>query len=99
MIRNFFADLYFFSMMPRFLFILYPILIYIFIFFSLFFRQSPEQDFAGLPDPFGSYRAKLSYKDFGPPTTLDSQISDRSQSLDHIQDPKMLSYTQREINR
>jgi hypothetical protein len=63
------------------------------------FRQSPEQDFAGLPDPFGSYRAKLSYKDFGPPTTLDSQISDRSQSLDHIQDPKMLSYTQREINR
>merc|ERR1712008_152563 len=63
------------------------------------FRQSPEQDFAGLPDPFGSYRAKLNYKDFGPPTTLDSQISDRSQSLDHIQDPKMLSYTQREINR
>ena len=72
---------------------------YLHIYIFLFFRQSPEQDFAGLPDPFGSYRAKLSYKDFGPPTTLDSQISDRSQSLDHIQDPKMLSYTQREINR
>ena len=83
--------------MPRFssFCILY---LFTYLYFS-FFRQSPEQDFAGLPDPFGSYRAKLSYKDFGPPTTLDSQISDRSQSLDHIQDPKMLSYTQREINR
>ena len=86
--------------MPRFF--LYCILYlstYLHAYIFLFFRQSPEQDFAGLPDPFGSYRAKLSYKDFGPPTTLDSQISDRSQSLDHIQDPKMLSYTQREINR
>ena len=62
-------------------------------FFILFFRQSHEQDFANLPDPFGSYRSKLSYKDFAPPTGVDTQ------SLDHIEDPKMLSYTQREILR
>ena len=85
--------------MPRYFFSFCILYLFTYLYFSLFFRQSPEQDFAGLPDPFGSYRAKLSYKDFGPPTTLDSQISDRSQSLDHIQDPKMLSYTQREINR
>lgn len=57
------------------------------------FRQSHEQDFANLPDPFGSYRGKLSYKDFAPPSQIDSQ------ALGHIEDPKMLSYTQREISR
>ena len=62
-----------------------------FLIFS--FRQSHEQDFANLPDPFGSYRGKLSYKDFAPPSQIDSQ------ALGHIEDPKMLSYTQREISR
>jgi len=57
------------------------------------FRQSQEQDFANLPDPFGSYRNKLSYKDFAPPTEFDKD------GLGHIQDPNMLSYTQREISR
>ena len=63
----------------------------VYVFF--FFRQSHEQDFANLPDPFGSYRGKLSYKDFAPPSQIDSQ------ALGHIEDPKMLSYTQREISR
>jgi len=57
------------------------------------FRQSNEQDFTNLPDPFGSYRNKLSYKDFGPPPSIDPQ------SLGHIEDPQMQSLMQREISR
>jgi len=57
------------------------------------FRQSNEQDFSNLPDPFGSYRNKLSYKDFGPPPSIDPQ------SLGHIEDPQMQSLMEREIAR
>ena len=60
---------------------------------SLFyFRQTPEQDFSNMPDPFGSYRATLSYKDFGPGWTDDK-------GLDHIEDPEMMTLMQREIAR
>ena len=61
--------------------------------FSNNFRQSNEQDFSNLPDPFGSYRNKLSYKDFGPPPSIDPQ------SLGHIEDPQMQSLMEREIAR
>jgi len=57
------------------------------------FRQSEQQDFTNLPDPFGSYRNKLTYKDFGPPPSIDPQ------GLGHIQDPEMQSLMQREISR
>ena len=45
-----------------------------------------------MPDPFGSYRATLSYKDFGPGWTDDK-------GLDHIEDPEMMTLMQREIAR
>lgn len=57
------------------------------------FRQSPEQDFTNLPDPFGSYRNKLTYKDFAPPPSIDPQ------GLGHIQDPEMQNLMHREISR
>ena len=63
---------------------------------SLFyFRQSPDQNFQNLPDPFGSYRASLSYNDFG---TFVHGFTD-DQGLDHIEDPKMQTLMQREIAR
>ncbi len=45
-----------------------------------------------MPDPFGSYRNKLTANDFGPNT-----IDDKG--LDHIEDPGMQSLMQREIER
>ena len=66
--------------------------LFVYIFFNNF-RQSNEQDFSNLPDPFGSYRNKLSYKDFGPPPSIDPQ------SLGHIEDPQMQSLMEREIAR
>lgn len=57
-----------------------------------FFRQAPDQDFSNLPDPFGSYRSELGYKDFG--------LGQRDdQGLDYIEDPDHLSLMQREISR
>merc|ERR1719150_572488 len=56
------------------------------------FKQAPDQDFSNLPDPFGSYRSELSYKDFG--------LGQRDdQGLDYIEDPDHLSLMQREISR
>ena len=61
----------------------------------LYFRQSPDQNFSNLPDPFGSYRASLSYNDFG--TFVHGFTDDKG--LDHIEDPKMMTLMQREIAR
>lgn len=56
------------------------------------FKQAPDQDFSNLPDPFGSYRSELGYKDFG--------LGQRDdQGLDYIEDPDHLSLMQREISR
>ncbi len=65
-------------------------------------RQCQDQDFANLPDPFGSYRTKLISKDFeavidNDVAAFDHRIKDKG--LDHIKDPGMQSYMQREIAR
>jgi len=76
------------------------------------FRQTPEQDFSSLPDPFAGYRDKLRSEDLvvnreKSGFDKNSVITDPNDQihiggdigLDHIEDPQMQSLMQREIAR
>merc|ERR1712029_777753 len=71
------------------------------------FKQTPEQDFASLPDPFSSYSGggdqeaapAVQQEPEGVPKKAGPHHNKADEGLDHIEDPDMQSLMQREIAR
>ena len=73
------------------------------------FRQTPDQDFASLPDPFGNdgdgddndeqARPQSGEGEGGSGTPQDPHAQKPDEGLGHIEDPDMQSLMQREIAR
>ena len=73
---------------------------------GIIFRQTSDQDFGSLPDPFAGYIDQLDPADMDRNKTVEAATDSNKQiqinadeGLDHIEDPEMQSLMQREIAR